>query len=1241
MKQNNNVSYVRNIIESVREKVPQSILSRGLDLYDAGYVELEDKEFFATHHQFEFWVESASLYDEYYNVYIYLNNRGEVINCKCDCEYAQRNKACKHIVAAAFELSELVEDDDFDTEIDHEQILLPSLTTQNVLNLLERGQKTALNNLLKQKDVINCSVPDNGIITGTVRDKLLEYTLLAKRTKGQKSLEVRCNCGVDDSVCLHKIAFLYRAAELNSPYALEESLNWDVEKSQVLSEIGLRTDDDYSEYVTFSYIDGVIQAELRKDISVLGSDNLKYLTLNQSEKVQLPEKIQSEFEIGYVFYYKKQWNNSKSIDLLPISGKPKNGHIKTYVQPIENYNYDRRINTIVDEEDIMLFRLRERILHLNEQVLRESNTAESIGQHLLEKRDEILESCFNILKNKQVFIAPDISYMGEVGGKNIIPVEISNERVETILNVDKEKHFIKINAVFSIGEKEVKIKNQFVENLYFVNIEQKLYLWKNYFHRLPALFFQSSPGSVLFPINKIDEFYSFITPYQEHITVNFHDSMVSKTGKPKPKRKIIFSETGNFLVVMPIVKYGDTELKVNPNSSATKINAFTNGEISVIERDVEYENAFRSFIADQHDSFSAKSNHEYFYLKSEEVMKKMWFVRFCQACKDEEVEIFGLKNLKKLKYYPGTAKISYGYKSEIDWFNTEVNVQFGDEQVSLKDIQKAVLKNDGLIKLSDDSLGVLPEEWIKKWKTALELGKIKDNELKLTKSQFAIVNALYEDIDHEELNAELGEKLKLLEGFDKLEKIKPSTKLKATLRDYQHEGLNWLAFLVEFGFGGCLADDMGLGKTVQMLALILYLKHTKKTKKTHLVICPTTLLFNWEKEIDKFCPHLKSHTYWGTNRDTDISNWKNFDVVLSSYGTVTNDIETIRKHKLGALILDESQAIKNPGSLRHKAVSLLRSDYRFSMTGTPIENNTVELFSQMQFLNPGLLGTLNYFKKEFATPIDKGLAPDKAEELRKLVYPFLLRRTKEVVAKELPEKTEMILYCEMEKEQRRVYDAFVGDFREQILTDIDEDGMDKSRFKILDALLKARQICDSPALLNTEEDYGNASIKTEELLRNIERKTRNHKVLVFSQFVGMLNIIRQRLDADGVKYAYLDGSTRNREEVVEQFVSDESVRVFLISLKAGGFGLNLTCADYVYLVDPWWNPAVEAQAIDRVHRIGQDKKVFAYRMICKDTIEEKIIKLQEKKKSLAKEIISSEQSFVKNLTRSDIEDLFS
>jgi len=434
---------------------------------------------------------------------------------------------------------------------------------------------------------------------------------------------------------------------------------------------------------------------------------------------------------------------------------------------------------------------------------------------------------------------------------------------------------------------------------------------------------------------------------------------------------------------------------------------------------------------------------------------------------------------------------------------------------------------------------------------------------------------------------------------------------------------------------------MGLGKTLQTISFLQFLKE-KYPGSTQLVVCPTSLIFNWENEIKKFSPQLKFHTYYGLQREFNETHFAEYDVILTSYGVVRNDQENLTGYLFQYVILDESQAIKNPDAQVTKAVNKLNSVNRIILSGTPVQNNTSDLFAQFNFLNPGLLGNREFFNREFATPIDKYGSKEKTQYLKRLIHPFTLRRTKEQVAKDLPDKTVTVLWCTMEPEQRRLYNEYRDNYRGKLLKRIDEEGIGKSGIYVLEGLLRLRQLCDHPALLKDQTHNVTSSVKIEELIREVQENTGINKLLVFSQFTEMLHIIRDEFNEVGIKHCYLDGSTslEKRREQVTTFQEDDSIKAFLISLKAGGVGLNLTVADYVYLVDPWWNPAAEQQAIDRAHRIGQTRKVFAYKMICKDTVEEKILQLQERKQMLADDLIQEDAGFVKNLSRSDIEFLF-
>jgi SNF2 family DNA or RNA helicase len=527
---------------------------------------------------------------------------------------------------------------------------------------------------------------------------------------------------------------------------------------------------------------------------------------------------------------------------------------------------------------------------------------------------------------------------------------------------------------------------------------------------------------------------------------------------------------------------------------------------------------------------------------------------------------------------------------------------------------------------------------MKKMMSLLRAGEVDGEEVRISKIHFMLMEDWEDSPEFTKVQLEVEEKKRKMAEFSGINEIAVPAKVKAELRPYQKTGLNWLNFLRDFNWGGILADDMGLGKTLQLITLISQMEEQNPSIKV-LIVAPTTLLFNWKKELEKFAPHLDFWVNHGQRYDS-IEELSKHQLILTSYGLVINDLEILQKIEWDLIVADESQAIKNTSSLRYKAMLRLKGKQKIALTGTPIENGIQELYAQMNFTNPGFFKTFNHFSGNFLTPIKKGDG-DVVESLKKQITPFVLRRTKKEVLTELPDKIEEFLYCEMGPAQRAVYEAKREEYRNFLLQKFSEDGAEQSKMFVLEGLTRLRQICDSPKLTGDSDTLESAKIEL--LQEHILEKTGNHKLLVFSQFVKMLELIREKLDKNGIPYCYLDGQTSlaERERQVQKFQENEDVRVFLISLKAGGTGLNLTAADYVYIVDPWWNPAVENQAIDRCYRMGQEKHVMAYRMICQNTIEEKIMELQSAKSKLAKDIIGEGEGILASLNREGMLELFS
>ena len=593
------------------------------------------------------------------------------------------------------------------------------------------------------------------------------------------------------------------------------------------------------------------------------------------------------------------------------------------------------------------------------------------------------------------------------------------------------------------------------------------------------------------------------------------------------------------------------------------------------------------------------------------------------------------QNQQGKKFFVGESTIDLEICEAVDWFDLKAKIRFGEFEVPFEEIRKCILKGKTEVMLPNGEIGVIPESWIARYKDLFAFSSQTDNGVTLNKVHVSLVQELK---DGDRAKVTMDRKLEKLLSFEKMEDYQVPSSFKGDLRPYQLAGYNWLRFLEDYNFGGCLADDMGLGKTIQALVLLQHQKN-ENPGSTSLLIMPTSLLYNWELEAKKFTPNLKILNHTGINRVKDTSRFGKYDIVITSYGTTRVDSEILSDFYFNYIILDESQAIKNPDSLISRKVRELKSRRKLILTGTPIENSTLDLWSQMSFLNPGLLGNESYFKKEYLKPIEKQKDEHKTKKLNSLIKPFLLRRKKNQVADDLPEKVINIRYCTMSDEQREVYEKEKNAFRSKIMDVIETNGVGKSSMILLQGLTQLRQIANHPKMV--DQKYENGSGKLEEVTYMIENSiSKGHKVLIFSQFVKHLKIVSDYLDGQNLPYAYLDGSTKDRQHQVERFQNDPEVSIFLISLKAGGTGLNLTKADYVFLLDPWWNPAVEAQAIDRAHRIGQTKKVFAYKFVSKDTVEEKIIKLQEHKQQLASNLISVEESFVKSLSQNDIQDMF-
>ena len=615
-------------------------------------------------------------------------------------------------------------------------------------------------------------------------------------------------------------------------------------------------------------------------------------------------------------------------------------------------------------------------------------------------------------------------------------------------------------------------------------------------------------------------------------------------------------------------------------------------------------------------------DNENFIILNEELAKE--FVKKELLQLTGKYSIIGTDRLRKYNIKAVRPKLSGKFSYNLDYFEGEVEVEIEGEKFSIQQLLNNY-KKDEYIVLSDGTNALINREYIEKLQRVF---KEEDGEkIKVSFFDMPIVQDMIDEKAFE--NDFMGSK-DFFEGINELPKEEVEyPKLNATLRDYQKYGYKWLKYLTDNNLGACLADDMGLGKTLQAIALLSNL-HEEKKKKS-MVIMPKSLIYNWENEIKKFAPKLKVGVYYGINRD--FSSLKKVDVILTTYGTIRNDIENLLENKFDLLILDESQNIKNINSQTTKAVLLLNAKKRVALSGTPIENNLLELYSLFRFLNPEMFGSVQRFTNSYILPIQKYSDTSTIEELKKKIYPFLLRRVKKEVLEDLPDKIEKLVYVDMNDEHRRFYEERRKYYYSLLEKNTSSQG-NFDKFFVLQAINELRHIVSSPEL----ETKKIISSKKEVLIENvIEAIENNHKVLVFVNYLSSIESICDSLKENKIKYLKMTGQTKDRQNLVDKFQNDSRYKVFVMTLKTGGVGLNLVSADTIFIYDPWWNTTVENQAIDRAYRLGQDKTVFAYKMIMRNTIEEKILKLQEIKNKLLDDLISEDNLSTKNLSKNDIE----
>ncbi len=739
-----------------------------------------------------------------------------------------------------------------------------------------------------------------------------------------------------------------------------------------------------------------------------------------------------------------------------------------------------------------------------------------------------------------------------------------------------------------------------------------------------------------------EELKEFFTKYYQNILDSFEFNVSEDFKREErsiiPKAKLYLEKSGKTAKINLRFDYAGVEVDY---FSTSKDLVIVDGDLIYdVGRDFEEEDR----IAELLNEYSVITHEKYDEFKLD-VDLIDFVTQIIPLLTKHGVKILGEETLFNFKIVKSRPTMILDIRNNVDWFDIKGDVRFGKTKVEMEKVFEAIFKNKRFVDLEDGKKAVIPKEWTKElkgYRGFIGPNDKVDDTVSLSKYHLSALESLIHLSKKSNLDDSVKKSLEKFKGFDKIKQITVPKGINANLREYQKSGFDWLNFLRDYDFNGILADDMGLGKTLQALSLLQKIKEEKK-KTISLVVVPTSLIFNWKNEILKFAPDLKYYIHHGLKRKKSPEQFENsledLDLIITTYGTLRNDLELFTSTSFEYIILDEAHVIKNPQSVTSKSVFSLIGKNKLVISGTPIQNNLTELWSLFNFLNKGYLGTFDSFKENFVIPIEREKDEDVTITLKKMIDPFLLKRNKKIISDELPPKTEIILRSEFNDDEKVIYENWKDYYMGEITRSIKEKGFGKSRLKILEGLTKLRQLCLHPKMIDPK--YTGKSSKFDLLLMEVEKVlSEGHKVLIFSSYVKMLSIVREEFELKGIKYSYLDGKSRDREEIVNEFENSEDSRPFLISIKAGGVGLNLTSAAYVFIIDPWWNPAVEMQAMDRVHRIGQKNPVFVYKMISKDSIEEKILDLQKSKKKLVEEVISIEEGERKKIDLKTIKEIF-
>lgn len=1042
--------------------------------------------------------------------------------------------------------------------------------------------------------------------------------------QNENSLQLKCSCGKSiKSLCTHQAQVLFNIMNRDELRVFFDKDLRSQKLKEYANQVGISSNENPELFFQVDYLQGKLNiVSIQKELLIIDS-----ISQNHINKKLLIEQETNKFEDKVtqliLVFRKHRFYDHFCIELCE-AGTTVQGKLKKPITAINPFDVLWKYS---QPDELKFFSAIARLSNLY---------AEDRNVNDLKALQAIFK---NPLQIPAYILTGDSAENPPLASYDLVKMQELDAQIH--LFVDQQTSLFRMNGTMQIEGNAIPFDEIRMAFGYFFRYRESLYFCPDL--QIISLFdfFRQRQFIILIPASTFEVFrVKTLSPLEEKVQINYaHLKPASQQQRIEsgldeiPEKLLYLSQAGNDIQLIPAMRYGPVEVSV---MSQKQIYTYdSKGNAITIVRDDDSENDLLATIIRLIPELNDQLISGRFFVSKTAFLDEDWFPDIFETLQNKQIRVLGFSELSKLHLSMHKAKVNVQVTSGLDWFETALDVRFGKQKVRMKQLSSAVRNKSKYIQLDDGTQGILPREWLDRFARYFSMGIVASEILRTPKIRFQEVSDVY-DWTHFDVHtqSQIQTYADKLQSFQAIEEIDLPKGLNAELRAYQKQGFYWLNFLHEFGFGGCLADDMGLGKTIQVITFLQHLKE-KGTASAHLIVVPSTLIFNWQEEFSRFAPELNIEVIYGANRSKLSENQKNADVFITSYGVLQSDISEFKAYPFQVIVLDESQAIKNPETQRYRAVCSLKAKQRLVLTGTPLENNTFDLFGQLSFACPGLLGTKQQFKLLFSIPIDTFRDSSRAKELSRIVKPFILRRTKNQVARELPQRTEMVVYCEMGEEQRRIYEAYSKELRD-FIADKQTDEINRNSIYVLQGLTRLRQICNAPSLLNDKNYFSAESSKINALMEQIQQHAPEHKILVFSLFVGMLELIRNALLKHQISHEFLSGQTRNRKERVKAFKEQDEIRVFLISLKAGGTGLNLTEADYVYLVDPWWNPAVENQAIDRAHRIGQKNRVMAVRLICPDTIEDKIRLLQESKQQLISELIPTEAGLLQNLSRTDL-----